>query len=288
MTDNMKRKILLPTDFSENATRAIRYALELFKGETCIFYFLNVFSATPNILESLLNMEPGSEMYETKKSNSESGLVETLNQYAFQEDGNPRHSFQTISTFNSTLEAIKISVEEKDIDFIVMGTKGETGSATEVFGGTAISVMEKVRNCPVLVVPESAKLHLPKEIVFPTGYKTHFKKRELSHLVDLAKKCKASIKVLHIATENQLNEKQMNNKQLLMEYLEDVDHSFHSLSHMKISTAIKCFIESRESDMVAFINKKHAFFGSILTQPLVKEIGYASKVPILVLHDLQN
>ena len=38
--------------------------------------------------------------------------------------------------------------------------------------------------------------------------------------------------------------------------------------------------------MVAFINKKHAFFGSTLIQPLVKRLGYYSKVPILVMHDL--
>ena len=40
--------------------------------------------------------------------------------------------------------------------------------------------------------------------------------------------------------------------------------------------------------MVAFINKKHTFFGSILRQPLVKEMGFNSKVPILVMHDLRN
>ncbi len=48
------------------------------------------------------------------------------------------------------------------------------------------------------------------------------------------------------------------------------------------------FIESRGSDMVAFINKKHTFFGSMLTEPMVKGIGYHSKVPILVMHDLRN
>lgn len=284
----MKRKILLPTDFSENASRAIDFALELFKNDTCIFYFLNVYSVTSNILEILLNIEPGSERYENAKLNSENGLAELLSRYAFQQNGNPKHSFQTISTFNSTLNAIKMVVDEKDIEFIVMGTKGESKSITDVYGTTAIHVMEKVRNCPVLVVPKSAQLRLPKEIVFPTGFKTYFKKRELSHLIDLAKRAKASIRVLHVSYETQMNDKQLNNKQLLMEYLEDVNHSFHTLTNNSISAAIKCFVESRDSDMIAFINKKHVFFDSILTQPLVKEIGYDSKVPLLILHDLKN
>lgn len=284
----MTRKILLPTDFSSNALRAINYALELYKDELCLFYLLNVFSVSSNVMDSLINMEPGSELYETAKSNSEIGLSNVLNTVAFGENGNPKHSFQTISTFNSPLEAIKQVVEKNDIELIVMGTKGETKSRTSVFGSVAVNVMEKSRNCPVIVVPELAKLQLPKEIVFPTSYKTHFKKRELHYLIDIAQKCKASIKVLHVAYEELLNEEQLNGKKLLAEYFEVVNHSFHFLSHNSVPTAINCFIESRESDMVAFINKKHAFFGSIFTQPLVKEISFDSKVPILVMHDLRN
>ncbi|TGV04331.1 universal stress protein [Flavivirga rizhaonensis] len=284
----MKRKILLPIDFSKNARHAITFALELYKKDQCDFYILNVFSATSNIVDSLINMEPGSDMYESAKLDSENGLAKVLDMLAFKDHNNPKHQFKTISTFNSVVEAIKNIVEDKDIEMIVMGTKGKTGSRKKMFGTVAIDVMEKIRNCPIIVVPEIAKLELPKEIVFPTSYKTHFKRRELTYLVGLAKKCDASIRVLHISTEKKLSEKQLNNKKLLEEYFEAISYSFHTLSHMDIPTAINCFVESRESDMVAFINKKHLFFGSMLTHPLVKEIGYDSKVPLLVMHDLRN
>jgi nucleotide-binding universal stress UspA family protein len=284
----MRRNILLPTDFSKNSWHAIVYALELYKNESCNFYVLNVFSATSNIIDSLINMEPGSDLYETAKLNSEDGLAKVLDMIAFRDDKNSKHTFIPISTFNNPLEAIKNIVEEKDIELIVMGTKGKTGSSKVTYGSTAMYVMEKVRNCPVIVVPEKAKHILPNEIVFPTNYKTNFKKRELNYLVEIAKTCNASIKVLHVSEENELDNKQTENKKLLEDIIKDVDYSFHVLSSMDISTAINCFVESRGSDMVAFINKKHAFFGSILTQPLAKEIGYYSKVPVLVMHDLRN
>ena len=284
----MKRKILLPTDFSKNAWHAITFASELYKKDHCDFCILNVFSATGNVIDSLINMEPGSEIYETAKLDSENGLAKVLDMLAFMDYKNSKHQFKPISTFNSVVEAIKNIVEEKDIEMIVMGTKGHTGSRTKVFGSVAVNVMEKIRNCPVIVVPKTAKLELPKEIVFPTSYKTHLKRRELNYLIDLAKKCDASIKVLHIATEKQLSEKQLNNKKLLEEYFEDISYSLHTLTHIDIPTAINCFVESRESDMIAFINKKHMFFGSMLTHPLIKEIGYDSKVPLLVMHDLRN
>lgn len=284
----MKRKILLPTDFSKNAWHAITYALELYKNDHCHFYILNVYSATSNFLDSILNMEPGSELHKTAKLKSENGLAKVLDILAFKDHDNPKHHFETISKFNNVVESIIDIVEEKDIEMIVMGTQGEMASNKKVFGGVAINVMEKARNCPVIVVPELAKHNLPKEIVFPTSFKTHLKRKELNYLIELAQKCEAAIRVLHIAIEDTLSEKQLNNKQLLEEYFENIEYTFHTLSHMDIPTAINCFVESRESDMVAFINKKHAFFGSMLTQALVKEIGTDSKVPILVMHDLRN
>ena len=68
--------------------------------------------------------------------------------------------------------------------------------------------------------------------------------------------------------------------------LDMVDHSFHTMSDVKVQKGIDTFIQSRESDMVAFMNKKHMFFGSILSNPLVKELGYYSEIPILVLKDI--
>ena len=284
----MKLKILLPTDFSKNAWHAINYALNLYKNDHCDFYLLNVFSATGNVMESLMNLEPGSELYEIEKSRSEEGLSKQLNMLALHDTHNPKHQFKTISTFNNTIEAIKNVVEEKDIDLIVMGTKGETNSRQSAFGSTAIYVMEKVRNCPVLVVPENASQTMPKEIVFPTSYKTHFKKRELYYLIDIAKRCNAHIAVLHILENEELDEKQKNHQAMLEEYFSDLSYSFHSLSNYDIEPAVNLFVESRGSDMVAFINKKHAFFGSMLTNPMVKGITFHSKVPILVMHDLRN
>ena len=140
---------------------------------------------------------------------------------------------------------------------IVMGTKGKTASRTKVFGSVAIDVMEKVRNCPVIVVPETAKHNLPKEIVFPTSYKTHFKIRELGYLTDLAKKCEAAIRVLHISTEDKLTDKQVNNKKLLEEY-------FNSDSSHSIASTSKWFVGSSKSmrswsPAINFVNAARRF-----------------------------
>jgi nucleotide-binding universal stress UspA family protein len=284
----MRRKILLPTDFSKNAWHAIKYALELYKADSCDFYLLNVFSIIGSSFESIKNLEPGTKLYETVKAKSESGLAKIMEMLTLLNVDYSKHHFKTISTFNDPLEAIKEIVEQKDIEMIVMGTKGSKNSKHIAYGSTAIYVMEKVRNCAVIVVPEKAKHTLPKEIVFPTSYKTHYKRRELNTLVDVAKKSGAKIVILHISKENKLDKNQEEHKQMLQEIFEEVEYTFHELSKYSLESAITIFIESRDSDMVAFINKKHSFFGSALTQPLVKGMGFNSKVPILIMHDLRN
>ncbi|MDB9781565.1 universal stress protein [Winogradskyella sp.] len=284
----MKHKILLPTDFSTNSLKAINYARELYKNEPCDFYLLNVFSITDNVFESLINMEPGSALYETAKLNSENGLAKVNDIITMSDTVHTKHHFNVISQFNTVVEAIKTVVENKDIEMVIMGTKGETYPRTKGFGSTAIKVMENVRNCPVLVVPESTKIELPKEIVFPTDYKINFKRRELNYLIDLVKKCDATLVILHVKEANELNETQKERKQLLEDILQGVNYKFQTLTHSTVLTALNTFVESRESDMVAFINKKHTFFGSILSNALVKEISFLLNVPILVMHDLNN
>lgn len=284
----MRHKILLPTDFSKNSMQAINYARQLYKNDYCDFYLLNVFTSSGKILQSLLSMEPGSKIFETAKRNSENGLAKVFDMITMSDKHNPKHSFDVISTFNTIVDGINEVVAQKDIKMVIMGTKGQTNSILAAFGSTAVAVMENVRNCPVMVVPHDAKLALPKEIVFPTSYKTHYKKRELSYLTDIAKNFNADIAVLHISEEDELGKREKENKALLQEILKGTNYKFHYLSHDSVMAGVNIFVKSRNSDMVAFINKKHSFFENLLSNPMVKQIALQVEVPILTLHDLRN
>ncbi len=279
----MDKRILVPTDFSKNALNALRYALDLYRKLNCEFYFLNVFRLESYTTDALIIPEPGSAQYEGAKSKSEEGFSKLMDMLMLHHN-NPKHTYHTISTFNFLSEAIKQTVAENDIEIVIMGTKGATGARGVIFGSNTVNIMEKIRECPVLAIPEDVRFSPPKEIVFPTDYRSDFKRRELNYLVEIVRVHEAAIRILYVSRKDTLTALQESNKHLLAKILDTVDHSFHKLSKKNVSDGLTAFVESRDSDMIAFINHKHFFFGSIFSKPLVKEIGYDATVPILALH----
>ena len=280
----MDKRILIPTDFSKAALNATHFATELYRESSCEFFLLNAFQVSGYSIDSPIDPEPGDLAYRSSKEESDKGLAELLERLKFHPE-NPKHHFHTIATYNSLLHAVKSTISAKDIDLVVMGTKGITGAESLIFGTNAINIMEGVTSCPVLTIPEEYGFKPPREIVFPTDFKAHYKRRELNYLLELATIHKASIRVLHVKRSKDLNREQLSNKQLLEDILESSDHSFHTLEDRKIHRGIGAFVTSRESNMIAFINRKHNILDNLLSRPLVKEMGYHYKIPILALND---
>ncbi len=283
----MKKRILLPTDFSKNAWNAILYASDLYKDETCDFYILNAFTEKAYDIDGLVNAKPGDKDYNMAEEESKMALQKTLKRLALHYV-NPNHTLHTMSLYGSPLDAIKQAIELKDIDLVVMGTKGATDDTNVFYGGNAIDVMEKSRNCPVLAIPGDYSFKEPKEIVFPTSFKTHYKRRELQYLYEISKITNAPVRILHINNEIHLSDLQNQNKDLLEDCLDGLDYTFHWLDNVGVNTGLHNFVQSRNSDMVVFINKKHSFIETLFSSPMVNDLGFNSRVPVLVLHDLRN
>ncbi|MBC8755018.1 universal stress protein [Kordia sp. YSTF-M3] len=279
----MKRRILITTDFSINAQNAIDYAIDLYKQNVCDFYILNTYNVEAFTMElTAINS------LEKSKQKSIGGLTNILDRLSVI-NNSPNHQFHMISEFGSLIEIMKKIIAKRDIDIVIMGTKGNTDSRTLIYGSQTVFAMEKIRNCPVLAIPAKATFKKIKEIVFPTGYRTHYKSSEFQYLVDIAKNTGAAIRILHVLNKHkQLNENQLNKQRLLKDYFEELEYSFHISHDTDVQSALNSFIESRNSDMVVFINKKHSFFSWILSKPMVKNLMYHSTIPILALHDLRN
>ncbi len=278
------KNILIPTDFSDNSWNAVIYALSFFKKIKCNFYFLHV-----STYEEMIG---GESFYDTKDTvvekvaHSDKEQMQRLLKKIEKQPLNTKHRFFKIHEYIFFIDAIRKQVAEKNIDFIVMGTKGASGLKEKTIGSNTGDVITKVK-CPVLVIPEKAKYIKPREIAFPTDYNMYYKSRVLNTITNVLRMNNASLRVLHIAKkEQELTDLQKKNKDFLNDYLqEEIDHSFHFLSNPNIEEAVQCFVESRDIDMITMIAKNLNFFQRILFHPTIEKISYHTSVPFLVLHE---
>lgn len=221
------------------------------------------------------------------KKSSENGLNEILEKISKKYNNN-KHQFKLVSNFDFFLGAVKSIVKEKNIHFIVMGTKGSSGIKEVIIGSNTAGVIGHV-NCPILAIPEEAVFKPIKEIAFATDYDYYFEKSEVKPLTDIVKKYNASIKILHaLDAKDKLTKDQEDIKRYLDEVFSNISHNFHTLTRVSLETATRVFIQSRDIDMLCMIAKHHNFFKRLFGKPRVEEISFHIKIPYLILHEYNN
>lgn len=275
------KKILLPTDFSQNSFNAISYAVQLFKEERCVFYVLNTYTPVIYDNEYILYNATQPNLEEIYKANSTRGLAKVIKRIK-KKFPNSNHDFQQVSAFNMLNDELKEQVQEKNIELIVMGTQGATGADEILFGTHTVHALKKAP-CPVLAVPAAYRYKAPKNILFPTDFGILYTKDHLELLTEIAKHQTAKIHVLNIILGEALDQNQEKMKKLLGDLLTDISHQFYSLEKKNVPQGISDFQEEYPVDLVAMINNKHSFFQNLLFMPVIDKIGFHIKVPFLVI-----
>ena len=278
----MMKKILLPTDFSENSFNAIKYTLSLFKDVPCDYYLLNVYKVPYTTNEELMENDAQqlaiveSELYDQSKRNLEA-LREKIGDHE-------NASFHLISDYNFLSNSVRQCISEKEIELVAMGTKGATG-AKEIFLGSNTGDVLMKAECNVLAVPENADFQPVKEIVFPTDFRIKYELDDLAPLIMIAELYESTIRVLHLNEENKLDEEQTTNRRILESYFKPVHHTYHVLTNTDFEEALNCFTQSRgDIDMIALISRHYGFFQRLFFRPKVMELSFHTKIPLFVMH----
>ncbi|GGK18036.1 hypothetical protein GCM10007962_10270 [Yeosuana aromativorans] len=273
----MEKRILLPTDFSDNSWSAIVYALKLYKDEACVFYFLNSIAVEGSTMANLSN-----KLLKIMKENALRELLE-LKDMAEKSNINSNHRFEIIISTKDLNPAIEMAVKTYEIELIIMGTQGATGAEEFLFGTNTVHLINNLRTCPVLILPEEFDFAEPKQIAFPTDFNHFYSEKEIEPLLKLADLYNAKIRVVHINVEESLDELQQYNLIVLKSFLQNYEHSFHWMpNYAKKTTEIKDFITELGIDILVMVNYKHGFFEKLIKEPVIKKMGSQPMVPFLV------
>ena len=279
------KNILLPTDFSENSWNAITYALHFFENQDCNFYLLHI--KPINTVD--LNDDPfiyiKNDIGVLDEQPIKQELHKLLKRVMKLSTNKINHNFYNIIEHDFFTDGIRKTIKEKQIDYIVMGTKGASGLAKIILGSNTADVITKVK-CNTLIIPENAKFVAPTEITYPTDFSLSHNLQVLKPIAEIMERFKASLRILHITKSKiNLNNNQKQNKELLEDYFNNYQYSFHYLTNKKVEDAIECFIESRDISIVCMVAKNLNYFQQILFHSKVKNISYHVNIPFLVLHD---
>ncbi|RLD30551.1 MAG: universal stress protein [Bacteroidetes bacterium] len=276
------KRIILPTDFSENAFNAIRYALRLFEKELCTFYLLNTFTpAAYYVGINAVSTYSALQLEQMASKNARIGL-DTVEDRINEEFTNPKHIFVKLAAFNLLTSEIISLVESHDIDMVVMGTKGATG-AKEVFMGTQTMYTIKKVKCPVIAVPSDFHYEIPKEILFSTDFKFDPENRFLPIVRDISEQHTARVNILNAYYGEPLNDTQNGNKDFLDSYFQSTAHIFHISEGVDVIEAVEEFQIKHKINFLVMIHNRHSFFENLLFVPVINQIAYHTHVPFLVI-----
>ena len=146
------KRILAPTDFSENAEHALNYAIGLSRPYHAEIEVLHVFH-----LREYLAPLSGLPEIDTKTANE---VLEAAEARAAKKLDEVVHSLRDeqavllpILLIGVPFEEIVRYAAEREVDLIVMASHGRTGLAHFLLGSTAERVISHAR-CPVVVVKD--------------------------------------------------------------------------------------------------------------------------------------
>lgn len=142
-------KILFPTDFSESAGNAARYAISLAKkygGKLYIVHVVEPFTYTTDF---------GLD-YSVQYKEMEATARRLLDEFVASIQRNNLNAEGVLLSGEPFVEIIKYAKREQ-VDLIIMGTHGRTGLEHMLLGSVAEKVVRK-SPCPVLTVKKTGQV----------------------------------------------------------------------------------------------------------------------------------
>lgn len=267
------KKILLLTDFSENAKSAIYYALSLFGEDGVIFQIVHGMYLPyhkPNAPASVTDVR--TELART----SFEKLLSDINS-DFPEN---RFLVQTEIWAGEIVGITAKLVSEDKTDLIVMGSRGVSGIAEVLMGTNTIAVMEQV-HCPVLAVPVNYIFKKPEKIVMAMDQGEGPSSQVMKPLVRFAEKYNARVLVIHVSKDKSQQEEVNYDK--VNKCLENVRSHCLTIYDEDIAHGLGGFVKKEKVEMLAMIKQKLNFFERVFHRSLSNQMVLQTDVPMLVM-----
>ena len=274
------KTIIVPTDFSDGAFKAIEYAANFakdFGGKLIICHAFELPAQGINVMIDIsaeLEKNAKAELKKLERKINENKISEGLN-------------IEYIALLGDLNEVLKTLSEQYHADMVIMGTKGESDLASKLFGTNTVSAIKRCKET-LLVVPIKADYKPIKNIAFAVDYLRPASDGTLKILRAIALHNKAKLSLINVHTDGEIGEFIASVKEMQRWYekqLEGVDLDFVFIENYLIEDGVFEFIRHNNIDLLSMITRKHGFFDKIFKKSISEELALHTDIPLLTMHE---
>ncbi len=192
------------------------------------------------------------------------------------------HEFLTEVGF--TAQAIESTVEEKDIDLVVMGTTNSK-NVRDFWGSNTLEVIRTVK-CPVLAIPNKSTFQGIEKITLASDYKKVVNSNIFKFIKNLVANFSAEIQILNLSYGNiTVSDNILQAQKEFDQIFEGVDHSFHFKSCDDFSIGISEHLKVENTDILIIIPRDHNYFSNLFKKNLTNAVVLNTKIPLIAIHE---
>lgn len=266
------KKILVPSDFSENANLALKHAIQVaneFGGIVNVVHIYQIATSTASFvsIDDIVKADREAEVAD---------LIDTMKPLLSNNatiEGHVRKG--------NSVENICDLAKKMNVDIIIMGTKGAGGMKKMFMGSTASNVILNT-TIPVLVIPNEFSNFKISNITLALDDKKFEDFSVLKPVLDLVKGFGAVLDLLTIIDEAHPKAKI---DSALEDHLakEGITYTYFVVKAPEILEGLRNFASREKSDMLCLVHHPRGFFQNIFGQSVAKEMAFDSRVPLLVI-----
>ena len=277
------KKILVPTDFSASANKALNFAVQIARQAKAEIYLIHACDLIETIFKDKQTMyEEHNQAIKDKANESLSLLKKSI-------EDTEKLSVH-IKLYNGKItDTILQASEEHYADLVIMGTLGEAGLQEKIFGSITAGIIGKT-NIPVMAVPLLSEWDSPKKILLmvnnseeqPDMAKSVFELAELFNArvhVAIFTDVDSAEAIDYLKDKRGVNSYE---EKLKIKYKNTDIKSVHLDGH-RFQETIDEYILEQPIDIVAMISHKRTFLESIFNRSMTKKMSYHTRIPLLAI-----
>jgi len=274
------KKILVPTDFSDTAKNAARYAVDLAASDP------NVTIVLYNIYSKLAPGADGSLLTETEE-NRRVVLDQALANLEIELNEGSSVNIEHVAEEGSSLVySVERYVRNHGIDMVIMGITGATRLTQILIGSNALN-MAREGVCPVIIVPPNARFRKVENVLLASDFKNVKTTTPFAQIKKVLDLFKPNLHIVNVDVDHyvELTEEYKVEKAHLEKAFEAYNPQFYFIRMYDLSEAINNFTRDHKIDLIISVPRKHSFVSGLFKTSFTKKLAYHSYVPMVAIHE---